>query len=328
MALTSMENNSTLSEGNSTQRTVLPAVVGYSIVGVFLALCAYYIHGHWNDFAFVITASLPELAMACLLILLSLAISAMQLGMFLRHFGLNLGRGELMAVTMGISLGNFLIPMRGGSGGLAVYLKKVHGLNFHDFAAIYGGTGLLASLVNSGLALLALAFLGLFHGFFHTGLTVVVVGLFVFCLYLSLFPPPVRWKRKGLLGMVFEAARSWHLLTRDRNLLMALGWTFLGVAFALAGVFFFIYRALGVPLSVSAVLITSSLGNIAGLVPLTPGSLGVFDAVMIQVPQFFGLDVARSIAAALVFRVLWFLWGLSLGIPGLIYMFRRAKTSA
>ena len=48
------------------------------------------------------------------------------------------------------------------------------------------------------------------------------------------------------------------------------------------------------PLSASAVLITSSLGNIANLIPITPGSLGVFDTVMIQVPQIFGLVPPHS----------------------------------
>jgi uncharacterized protein (TIRG00374 family) len=94
------------------------------------------------------------------------------------------------------------------------------------------------------------------------------------------------------------------------------------MSFALMSAFYLIYGALGMPLSASAVLITSSLGNIANLIPITPGSLGVFDTVMIQVPQIFGLDPARSIAATLVFRVLSFFWAFLFGIPGMIYIFR------
>jgi uncharacterized membrane protein YbhN (UPF0104 family) len=70
-------------------------------------------------------------------------------------------------------------------------------------------------------------------------------------------------------------------------------------------------------------MITSSLGNIANTVPISPGSLGVFDAVTIQIPQLFGIGAAESISATLIFRALWFIWGIGLGLPGLLYMARK-----
>jgi len=45
--------------------------------------------------------------------------------------------------------------------------------------------------------------------------------------------------------------------------------------------------------------------------------------VVIELPQLFGLDPARSIAATLVFRALSFLWAFVLGIPGLVYLVKR-----
>jgi uncharacterized membrane protein YbhN (UPF0104 family) len=298
----------------------LQAVIGYVIVAVFLLLCGHYVFVHQEDFAFVATVSLQDVILAGLLIVLSFFISAYQFGLFLKNFGLSVGPVELTALTMAMCLGNLLTPMRGGTGGLALYLKRVHGLDFRSFAVIYGGTALLIALINTGLALVSLALLWLSHGFFHPGLSLFVVCLFVLCLYLSMFPPPLKWKRSGTLGLIFDAVHSWHLLTRDRGLLLRLTISFLIVAFALAGSFYFIYSGLGTPLSVQAVVITSGLGNIANLVGLTPGSLGIFDAVVIEVPQFFGLDPARSITGALVFRVLSVFWALLLGIPGLLYV--------
>jgi uncharacterized protein (TIRG00374 family) len=93
----------------------------------------------------------------------------------------------------------------------------------------------------------------------------------------------------------------------------------------LTGSFYYIYRSIGQPLSPCAVMITSSLGSIANLVPLTPGSLGIFDAVTIQIPQSFGLDPSHAIAGTLVFRVLTFVGACILGIPGMIYVFARRE---
>jgi uncharacterized protein (TIRG00374 family) len=301
------------------------AALGYAIVAAFLGLSAYYVYANRQDFAFVASISLPETAAAGFLILACFTINAYQMDAFLKHFGLSLHYLELMALTAAMLLGNLIMPMRGGSGALAVYLKKVHGLDFQAFAAIYGGTAVLVALINTALAIVALTILGLANGFMHLGLSVVVISLFAFCLYLSLFPPPVKRETSGLLGLAFRAARSWRLLTRDRRLLLSLVCSLLVIAFALTGAFYLIYKALGAPLSPSAALITSSLGAVANLIPITPGSLGVFDAVIIQVPQMFGLDPARSLAATLVFRVLSFFWAFALGIPGLVYVLRLGR---
>jgi uncharacterized membrane protein YbhN (UPF0104 family) len=313
------------SDTTGLQPSLIRPALAYGIVAAFVVLCAHYVFAHWQEFAFVAAISFPEVIAAGFLVLVSYILNAYQLSLFLKNFKVSLGFTELMALTTGMLLGNLLIPMRGGTGGLALYLKRVHDLDFGSFAAIYGGTAVLIALINSGMAIAALVLLGWLHNFSHPLLSVFVVGIFACCLYLSLFPPPIRWKRSGLLGLAFRAARSWHLLTRNRKLLLALATSFLAMSFSLLYAFYLIYLALGAPLSASAVLITSSLGNIANLIPITPGSLGIFDAVMIQVPQIFDMDPARSIAATLVFRVLSFFWAFLFGIPGMIYILRAGK---
>jgi uncharacterized membrane protein YbhN (UPF0104 family) len=301
--------------------------IGYGIVLGFAILCGYYLVAHRGDFAFVAAMSLPEVAAASVLILLTYLINAYQLSLFLKNFGLSPGHGEMVAITAAMLLGNLVLPMRGGSAALAVYLKKVHRLDYQAFAAIYGGTAVLIALINTGLAMLGLVVLVWSHGFVHTGLSLFVVLLFAGSVYLSIFPPPVAWEGRGLFAPILEAAHSWHVLTRNRRLLALQVVTILAISLVMAGAFSFIYSALGMPLSLSAALITSSMGNVAGLVPITPGGLGIVDAVVVQIPQIYGLDAARSLAAALVFRVLSFAWACALGIPGMIYAFHASRAA-
>lgn len=310
--------------GNSPSSWVR-STFGYALVAVFVGLCGHYIFTHRQDFVFVTGISFPETMGAALVVMLTYVVNAYQLSLFLKKFGLEIGIVELTALSAAMILGNMLIPMRGGSGGLAVYLKKVHGLDFRRFAAIYAGSAILLILINTSVAALVLVLLAWLHGFVHKALTVFVVGMFLGCLYLTLFPPPMKWKRGGLLGAAFDAGNSWHLLTRDRGLLIRLSTCLFVMALCVTVSFYLIYRALGTPMSLSAVLITTSMGNIANLVPITPGSLGIFDAVVIQVPQLFGMDAPRSIAGTLVFRVLSFFWAIVLGIPGMLYILRLKR---
>ena len=170
-----------------TKRSYGVAAFGFSVVGAFVILCGYYIFAHREDFLFVAQVSFPETAAAGLLILGSYVANSYQLHLFLRKFGLTLGFVELTALTMGMLLGNLVIPMRGGTGGLAVYLKRVHGLDFQAFAVIYAGTALLVALINAALAIFALVILGWFYGVVYPVLSLCVATIFVCCLYLGLF---------------------------------------------------------------------------------------------------------------------------------------------
>lgn len=313
------------SSGEST-RGLYRSLIGYGIVLVFAALCCRYLVEHRADFAFVAGLCVSDIAAASLLVLVMYLINSYQLRLLLQSFGLSPGYGEMVAITTAMLLGNLVLPLRGGSGALAVYLKKVYKLDFHEFAAIYGGTAVLIALINTGLAMIGLAALVFVHGFVNPGLCAVVAILFAGSVYLSIFPPPVTWKRKGIFAPLLDAAHSWHILTRNRRLLALQIATILVIALTMAGIFSFIYRGLGTPLSFSAVVITSSLGNVAGLIPLTPGGLGIVDAVVVQIPQIYGLDPARSLAAALAFRVLTLAWACALGIPGTFYALRASRS--
>jgi uncharacterized protein (TIRG00374 family) len=137
-----------------------------------------------------------------------------------------------------------------------------------------------------------------------------------------LSPPPVNDRKDGLLGLLSQTINAWYVLSRNRQLLLLQILIAFATAIAAVGAFAMIYLALGLHYPFSAVLVSSSLGNIMNIIPLTPGSLGIFDAVVIEIPQMFGMDAARALAGTLAFRVLSFLCALALGTPGTILLVR------
>ncbi len=302
---------------------IITRYIGYVIALVFVLFCGQYLWRHHDEFMILAEKSKPDLIGAGLMILVSMFIAAYQLGLFFRHFGVVTGKLELAAITFGVFLGNNFLPMRGGSAGLAVYMKKVHGLEFSSFAAIYGGTGLLAILVNSALALMGFIYMAIFKGYFNPGLLIIIALMFFISLLMCLAAPNIKWKHGKALGFVLSAIDSWRVLAGNRGLLLLLTLSFVGISCCMAVAFLFIYRATGVHIGLWASLIISSLGNIANAVPISPGSLGIFDTVTIQIPRVFGLEASDTIVATLVFRILWLGWGIALGLPGLFYMSRR-----
>jgi uncharacterized membrane protein YbhN (UPF0104 family) len=262
------------------------------------------------------------------MLLAAYLVSVWQFGLFLAHFSVRPGPVRLTALTMAMCLGNLVTPMRGGTAAAAVYLRRAHGLDYPSFAAIYGGTGLLTALINSGLALLATLLPPLSCGSFHPVPAALSASLFIGCLGLCVWPPRFmnakgRWTRKAA-----DAAHAWRELTRRRSLLLKISLTFALVSILLACSFYCIYEALDARVSLFGALMISSLGNIANLAAITPGALGIYDAAVIQLPRELGLDAPRAVTAALIFRAFSFVWPALIGLPGVIYIARRQKIDA
>ncbi len=243
-------------------------ILGYLIVAATILLFCRYLSSHKQEFSFLANVSYPEVVGAAFFVLVSYVLNTYQLHLFLGQFGVRLGALEVFALTISMILGNLLIPMRGGSGALAVYLKSVHRLDFQAFAAIYGGTAVLITLINSGMALGALVCLFAAQGFKNGPLTIVTTSFFLVCLYLSLFPPPINWKTRGVLAFAFNAANSWHILANNRSLLLKLSISLVETTIAL--MFRVLFR---VQIHRGPNIVCRGAGN------LIPGHCGKFDTV-------------------------------------------------
>ena len=298
----------------------LGTVAGYCVAMTFIILLVGYIYCHREEFSFISNISAPYLILAGMAQLLCFPIAALQLRLLLRHHGICMPFRELIAITMSIFLGNLLLPMRWGTGGAAFYLKEIHGLSLIFFGVIFAGAALLSILVNTGLALCGFVILYLQYGFVEPTLSIAVSCLFAACFFLCIFPPSVRCTGRVLPKPVKEAMSSWHVLSRDRKLLFKLTLLMALISMAIACCFYFIYLSIGSPQSIEAALITSTLGTLATLIPGVPGSFGIFDTVVIKIPQLFGLDTPRSLFAALVYRLVLFSYATSLGVPGILYL--------
>jgi len=304
-------------------RTTIRAILSTVFVFAFLFFCARYVDSHWKEFYFLKAVSIPRLMVAAGLVLASYLLTGYQLGLFLSKFGLRVGSLELMALTASMMLGNLILPMRSGTAGLAVYLRKVHHLNFESFALIYGGTAVLVALINSAAAAAALGYLALMNRVCYPLLILLTGGALFGSLYLILAPLPGSSKNHGVLGILARVSLGWQAITRDHELMKALTASTILIWITLVGAFYFIYESMGTLISFSAIVMTASIGNIANLVPLTPGSLGVFDAATIQIPALFGIGIAQSLAATMLWRSLCFGWAFLLGIPGSLYLMKK-----
>lgn len=226
-------------------------------------------------------------------------------GLFLRAFAakydVKLGWIEWFGLACVTAMGNFLTPLSGGLVARATYLKTRHHLAYSRFVTLLtanylilfwaiGLVGLTISLPllpqSQSVWLLILSFL-----------TVVVVVTLLF------FVPVVKFHADNrMTRLINTALEGWQLIKQDGRLLIELSIYTILTLLINGSMFWLAYTALGVSISPSAATLVSLLSLFAILVYITPGSLGIQEAIVSISSELLGAGVGQGLLVSLLIR--------------------------
>jgi len=270
---------------------------------VILGAAGWYACRHREDLGILWRLDALSLVEVLAGIVASLVLGGYQLNVFLRHYEVALPWHRWFGLYLVMSIANIVTPVRGGTGLAAVYLKSAYGLALGRFALMLVATQVLVSLVNAGLALAGVALSWWLEGVFCPAALVAALVVLAACLVVFAVPAAPESDRWGW-RLVVKAVNGWHALTRQRALLARLLAITLAQSLTQTACYALIYRALGLDVSLAAVITIVPISIIASLIAITPAALGPYDAVLVALPVAYGLTVAQSLAALLVFRAL------------------------
>jgi uncharacterized membrane protein YbhN (UPF0104 family) len=236
----------------------------------------------------------------------------------------NVDLREHFQLSLASSFLNLVLPMRGGAFLRALYLSKVHGLTYAAFLASLFAHYVLVVLVNSFFALVVAGIVAYTEGHLAWKVGVTFVAILTAAFAASIGRLPER-----LLPAAFvEAQRDWWAIRRRRDVVAWLS----GFAFVQTLIYTVItlvaFSALGAPATVLQATFLASVGSLAVLLSLTPGSLGVMEALFFLSATVLGIDPAASLVAALLIRATQALVLLFAGLPSYYLLARRLGGSS
>ena len=214
--------------------------------------------------------------------------------------GHHLARAECFWLANVASAANLLLPLHGGTGLRAFYLKRRHGVSYRNFAAQLIGCQLLLAVVASlvaGLSLLTLDS-AVAAATLLAAIVIFLVGLW-------------SWKLRS-------ERHTWT--PRYRLIGLALALRAIDVA-----MFWSASQAAGWVVGAWGAAAVTSLGSLAALIQLTPGGLGTREAMVAAVSTAAGLSVAQAVAATLVVRGVDLLRAALLGGTGSWWLQRQLR---
>jgi uncharacterized membrane protein YbhN (UPF0104 family) len=242
----------------------------------------------------------------------TLAANGLYLRIFAKKFNIHLKWKEWLGLASVTAMGNYLTPFSGGLVARGAYLKNRHDFPYARFLAmlaanymiafaVIGVTGVVIMLTLSGTENFSWPVIF----FFLATLSTILLVLFL--------PSPSIGGRNRLLRLVQQALEGMDFIQRDRELLLKLvALTFFNVVVG-AFLFFTAFHSIGAAIPFRIALLIYLLTACTVLINITPGNLGVQEAVTSFAAAILGAGADMGLLAALIVRAVTIVSAFALG---------------
>lgn len=258
------------------------------------------------------------------LILVRLGIFAMN-GLFLKEFaakfGVRLTFHEWFGLASITTMGNYITPFSGGLFLRAAYLKKRYRLSYTQFTTMLTANYLIMFWLISVIGLISLRLLGQgWQPYWPIALLFGSVSMLVSIIFI--FPLRyVAWENR--IGRFFNSLlNGWFTVKRDSRLLFHLTvLTTLTIGLNALS-FWLVYDALGQDIFFVGALLLGLVAAFSIFINLTPGNLGVQEAMVALSAELLGMGGGEGLVAVLLIRAVTVICAFSLG-PIYSYLLSR-----
>lgn len=296
-----------------TKRSISLAIICITFVGISL-----FLKNNPELFNHIKTISLWWLAPLYLLMSLVLTFNGLTVKVFAAKFGVWLRWREWFGLAAVTAMGNYLAPL-GGMTARAAYLKHRYEFPYSHFLAVLAAHYLISFAVISVVGIIAVLSLA--------GETPWPVLLFFLAalatLALASVLPAMSDRLPFKLPQIVQSARDgFELIRQDKSLWGKTTLLTLGSVAARGVLYFTAFAAVGFAVPFTIALLVCLLTSFTLLVNITPGNLGVREAVVGLAAAVLGAGVESGLLAALVIRAVTILCAFTLG-PIFSYLLSR-----
>lgn len=263
----------------------------------------YYILSHISDFKQIALINPLWLVPLILLFLLNYYFLGIQTKNLLLPLGVKLKNLEVYMLSIVTGFYNLITPAHGGMAVRAVYLKKKHNFSYTLFLSSLAGIYAISFLVASLFGLISLFFIYQIYNIFNWIVFLVFIGLFLPLLGLIVFSPKFKETKNNFINRFIKVANGWNLIKKNKKVIfVCLFVTLMSLLINIISIIIS-YHIFGINLSLIQALFLACVASIGILILITPGNLGVSEAVAVFSALIIGITPAQSLSVAILGRI-------------------------
>ena len=303
---------------------MLRRIVSIAILAVFLAWAAWYVCGNTEAFRPVLQVTWLDALTQTVAFLAIMVGNGLFIAVVSHAFRIRLASLEWLSLSLGSSFANYFLPFRGGTGIRALYMNRVHGFPVTRFVSTLGVMYLMHIVANGLLALVGMGLIARNGGplnvplvFFFALVVAAGVGTMFFRFEVR------REFYKFPLAQIADLINAWQAVRADRGLVTKLWILMFAMTAATIWQCHAAFGAMSIALPWEGVLVYAAAKNLASLIGLTPGSMGIVELTSIYLGRVLGYSTADALSVQALIRAVAIVSLLLLGPLALIYLSRR-----
>jgi uncharacterized membrane protein YbhN (UPF0104 family) len=305
---------------------MLRKVLSITLLAAFLGWAAWYVRSNSQAFLPLLDVSARDGLLLALAFVMIMMCNGVFIAVVSQAFQIRLYAIEWMSLSFASSFVNYFLPFKGGVGIRALYMSRVHGLQVSKFVSTLGVMYLMHTVVNGLLALIGMGIVVASNGPAHIGLLIFFAlltsaGVIAMFVDVDIGDHHERFPMAQLASLL----RAWRTVRRNRALLVKLWLLMLGLTLATIWQIRVAFDAVSISLPWSGVLVYAASKNLATLISLTPGSLGVVELISIYLGGALEYNTATALSVQGLIRAVAIIMLLVIGPAALWFLRRNLK---
>lgn len=289
---------------------------------LFTVFLVIYISTHLQDFKSLTLVNPIYLLIIALGHIFGIYLNGLFLKYILEPFDKIISNLESFEVSLISTVSNYFFPVGTGAGIKAVYLKKKFKVSYTDFISTLSGNYILVFLISSFVGLFSLYFLREHSSSRQYTVLVFIFGtVFTVMLYMATLGFPEKLlemlestkKLQKPLLIISNILKGWNTIKNNRKLLIRLILITILNLVVNAGISYVAIIALNLDITLPALLLYTALGALSFLLNITPGSIGIREAILIFSSTVIGFSIPQVLSVSVIekgilFIVLFITW--------------------
>lgn len=279
---------------------------------LILVGCVIYLKNNFRDFGLILTLTFWQILILSGFNLVLLFINGIFSWYLYKQFDIKLGKVEAIALAVATSFGNTFLPFRAGMGGVAIYLKKRHGLSYSYFASTIAGVYIINFFIVGFLGLISMLILYLTNGVFSIIVAIAFLGLSSGAI-LSITASNILFRFIPLPGLKVKfnmVIEGWHILAKVPRNIIIMGLITLLNSITVGGLLLYQFKFLGIVKSDGTIvkiwdtIFLSSFSVLSIFLNITPSALGIKEGFLAFASQVINISAQNAIIVSVLDRII------------------------
>jgi len=321
-------NSTPLSQGRNPHGNRITQLLSMGVLIITAAVLVLYVWNQKEVFRDIAKLDWTYVVLLMLVIEMIHLVAGLKNKVLVKSFDVELVFKEWFGLRMVSVMTSQLIAFQGAVMALnAVYLKKKHELPYSGFASVSMGSYHLSFLISSLLGLLVSVILYSRYGLIERGVFILFFAMSGLTLALLFFSASFPASDNRLIQAAVHSLEGWQRLKSDGQLVRRVSFLILARILLQAAMFYVGYKALSIDGSFLPVLLMAIVNDYTMLIRITPGNLGVREALIALASVAVGAGFNEGLLLAALLRTTSMVLAFTLG-PLFSYLLTRDLVQA